>query len=108
MTCIDDPFNTEQQVTYPIVRHEELYEGLDNITRFYNGARHTIKMIHIDREFKPIMDEVEDEMDVKMNYANKGEHVPKAERNNETLKDRIQMKYHRLPYKNIPKVMIKG
>ena len=46
-------------------------------------------MIHIDREFKPIMDEVEDEMDVKMNYANKGEHILKAERNNHTLKDRI-------------------
>ena len=51
-------------------------------------------MIHIDREFKCIMDEVEDEMDLKMNYTNKGEDVPKSERKNQTMKHRIHIKYH--------------
>ena len=68
---------------------------------------HHQNVTHIDREFKPFMDAVEDEMDVTMNCANKGEHVPKAERNNQTLKDRIWMKCHRLPHKNAPKVMMK-
>ena len=107
MTCIDDPIHYRATSYLPNQKAEEFYKRLDHLTRFYNSARHTIKMIHIDREFKPIINEVEDEMDLKMNYANKGEHIPKAERNNQTLKDQIQIKYHLLSYKNIPKVVIK-
>ena len=107
MTCIDDPIRHRSTSHPPNRKAEEFHEGLDHITRFHNGAGHNINMIHINREFKLPMDAVGDEMDLTMNRANKGEHVPKAERNNQTLKDRIRMKCHRLPHNNIPKVMIK-
>ena len=38
-----------------------------------------------------------------MNYTNAQEHVPQAERNNRTIKERIRAALHRLPYKKIPK-----
>ena len=85
----------------------ELYRGLDSIFRFYNGRGFLLKDINCDREFKPLMEEVADELDVKMNYTSKGEHVPEAERNNRTIGERIRATYHNLPYKAIPKVMLK-
>ena len=41
------------------------------------------------------------------NYATTDEHVPKAERNNQTIKERIHATFHNMPFKRIPKVMIK-
>ena len=42
-----------------------------------------------------------------MNYTNAGDHVPEAERNNRALQERVQTTYHRLPYRAIPKTMLK-
>ena len=42
-----------------------------------------------------------------MNYAWKGEHVPEAERNNPTIAKHIWETYHNLPYKIIPRIMLK-
>ena len=54
-----------------------------------------------------MMDHVTDELNVKMNYASAGKHVPGAERNNQTIKDWVKTTYHQLPYKQIPKVLIR-
>ena len=53
-------------------------------------AGYFLKSIHCDQEFRSLMDFVADDLNVKMNYASSGEHVPKAERNNLTIKDRIR------------------
>ena len=53
------------------------------------------------------MDEVSDAMDVEMEYAAPGEHQPEAERNNRLVGERIRAAYHRLPYKAIPKLMLR-
>jgi hypothetical protein len=42
-----------------------------------------------------------------MNYANPQEHVPEAERNNCVIKERFQSAFHQLPFKSIPKIMVK-
>ena len=42
-----------------------------------------------------------------MNYTNAGDHVPEAERNNRVLQERVRTAYHRLPYKAIPRTMLK-
>ena len=52
------------------------------------------------------MDQVRDDLDVVMNYTNANDHVPAAEQNNRTIKERIRAAYHRLPYKAIPHMMI--
>jgi len=54
-----------------------------------------------------MMDEIADDMDVVMNYATTDEHVPESERNNHIIQERIRAAYHNLPFKVIPKVMIK-
>ena len=41
-----------------------------------------------------------------MNYANPGDHVTEIEQNNITVKEIYCAQYHRLPFHNIPKVMI--
>ena len=41
-----------------------------------------------------------------MDFVAQGEHVPEAERNNRTIGERIRSGYHRLPYRNIPKLML--
>ena len=86
---------------------DELYKALDEIFRYYNDAGFLITDVHCDREFKPLMDVVKDELDVNMNYTARGEHVPEAERNNRTIGERIRATFHNLPFKAIPKIMIK-
>ena len=86
---------------------ETIYNSLDKTLRTYNGGGFRIKQINCDGEFKSIMDKVKDELNVKMNYTNAGDHVPEAERNNRTIKERFRTALHRTPYKRIPKLMIK-
>jgi hypothetical protein len=85
----------------------QFYKGIDKIFRQYNQAGFTVKRIDCDRQFKPLFEPVQDKLKVTMNYTSKGEHVPEAERNNRTIKERCRAAYHNLPYKNIPKLMIK-
>ena len=53
------------------------------------------------------MDEVKDKLDVTIHYANPGNHVRKIYRNNRKNKEIYRAQYHRIPFQNIPKVMIK-
>jgi hypothetical protein len=53
-----------------------------------------------------MMEKVEDDLDVDMNFTNAQDYVPEAERNNRTIKETIRAAYHRLPYKAIPRIMI--
>jgi hypothetical protein len=83
--------NTKQHVQY--------YRAPDQILRHYNRAGFVIRTIHCDGEFCGLMEMVED-------FTNAQDHVPEAEQNNRTIKDRIRAAYHRLPYKVIPRIMI--
>ena len=80
---------------------------LDNVFRIYNTAGFCITTIHCDNEFRPLMDELRDHYNVTMNYANPQEHVPEAERNNRVIKERFRAAFHRLPFKALPKIMVK-
>ena len=77
------------------------------LLREYNKAGFVITMIHCDSEYKSLMDEVNDKLDIVMNYANAQDHVPEAERNNRVIKERIRAGYHHLPYKAIPLIMLR-
>ena len=82
MTCIDDPIQHRSAIHPPNRTADELHIGIDKNTRLCDKASHEIKRIHMDMEFKPTMDKVEDELDIDMNCANRGDHVPHAEKNN--------------------------
>ena len=64
-------------------------------------------MIHCDHEYKPMMEKVKDDLDIDMNLTNTDDHVPKAKCNNRTIQERIRAMFHRLPYKAIPRVMVR-
>ena len=86
----------------------EVLKALSVIIRHYRRAGFSIKRIECDGEFKSLMDEIMGKLNIDVNYANPSDHVPEAERNNRVIKERFRISYHRLPYKIIPKVMIKS
>ena len=45
--------------------------------------------INCDGEFKTLMDEVNDKLNITMSYTSKGEHVSEGEQNNLTIGKRI-------------------
>jgi hypothetical protein len=94
LTTINDTIKYQSVV--PIMsRHSRVvYSALDTITRVnYNKTSFTITTIHCDQEFKFMMDQISDDLDIEMKYTTTGDHVPEAERNNCTLKERIRAIY---------------
>ena len=87
---------------------ETSHKVLDKIARKLNGAGCTTKMIRCDKQFKPLMDEVMDEMDVKMDCSDMGAHESVAEHNDRVIEEWHWTVMHQLPHKTTPKVMIKG
>jgi hypothetical protein len=86
---------------------DSLQSSIDTVFRVYNSGGFTISDIYCDNEFKPLFDEVKDELSIDMHYSEPDEHVPEAERNNRTLKERIRAAFHRLPYKALPVPIMK-
>ena len=107
LTAIDKTIKFMSLVQMKTKQNKEYYRALNAILRHYNQAGFVIKTIHCDGEYKAMMDQVRDDLDVVMNYTNASDHVPEAERNNRTIKERIRATYHRLPYKAIPRVRIR-
>ncbi|CAJ1938586.1 unnamed protein product [Cylindrotheca closterium] len=71
----------------------------------YNHADFTIKTIYCDGEFRPVFDDVKDEMNVDMNYPSRGEHNPTAKRNKQHIKALFRVQYHHMPYKALPRII---
>ena len=88
-------------------KSKELFRALDVILRQYNKAGFLISQIDCDGQFKPLMTKVEDDLNVTMNYTATDDHVPEAEHNNRTIQERIRAHYHRLPYRRVPKLLLR-
>jgi hypothetical protein len=107
LTGIDGTIKYRMIATLKTREHDEFFVALDKFLRAYNAAGFVIKKIHADGEFEPMMAIVQDELDVQVNCTTAGEHVGIAERNNQTIKERVRVGFHRTPpYKAIPKVMV--
>jgi len=87
---------------------EDHYNALDKVLRIYNAAGFRIKTIECDGLYKSMMDEVKDSLNITMNYCNPDEHVPEVERSIRVIKERCRAHYHRLPFKLIPRIMIRA
>ncbi|CAJ1968676.1 unnamed protein product [Cylindrotheca closterium] len=105
LTTIDGSVRYQTFVPLRSRTAESLYDAIDHVLRIYNHADFTIKTIYCDGEFRPVFDDVKDEMNVDMNYASRGEHDPTAERNNQHIKAFFRVQYHRMPYKAIPRII---
>ncbi len=107
MTAIDRSLRYRSCVPLDSRTHRDCYKGLDKIIRPYNDAGFEIETIYCDGEFRAMMDAVKDEMGVSMDYCSPNNHVSEAERNNRVIKDRHRIAYHRLPFKYMPRAMIR-
>ncbi|KAG7371066.1 reverse transcriptase RNA-dependent DNA polymerase [Nitzschia inconspicua] len=88
---------------------KEYLRVLTDVLRVYNTAGFRITRVHCDNEFRSVMDDIEDHFEgVYVNYANPQEHVPEAERNIRTIKERIRAAYHRMPFDRLPSSMVKA
>ena len=83
-------------------------KALSAIVNRYNKAGYYVNMVYCDREFKPIFKDAWDQLELTINYANTDDHVAEAERNNRFLTERFRTKFHNLPFKAIPRLMIRG
>ncbi|KAI2512474.1 Reverse transcriptase (RNA-dependent DNA polymerase) [Fragilaria crotonensis] len=99
-----------QYRTAQYVKHQtaDIYrEVLGQIFRVYNAGGFQVTIIRCDNEFRPLIEPLADEFHVAMNFANAQEHVPEAERNNRVIKERVRATYHRLPYRQLTRTMVK-
>ena len=58
-----------------------IQKSLDEIFRLHNGHGVQISIIRCDQDFKPLFDEIKDDLDVTMDYTSAQDHQQEAERN---------------------------
>jgi hypothetical protein len=100
-------YRTAQYVAKPV---SSIYEGcIDELLALYKRGGFTISEIHCDNEFRKVMDPLSARQDppIKMNYAAAQEHVPRAERNNRVIQERVRAAYHRFPFTHLPRILVK-
>jgi hypothetical protein len=85
LAAIDQTIKFRSLIPMKTKQHNEYYRALDQIIRHYNQAGFVMRMIHCNGEFCGMMEKVEDDLDVDVNFTNAHDHVPEAERNNQTI-----------------------
>jgi hypothetical protein len=80
-----------------------------NCWALYNRGGFTISAIHCDNKFCKVMDPLSARQDpsITLNYAAAQEHVPRAERNNRVIQERVRAAYHRFPFTHLPRILVK-
>ena len=92
----------------PTRQLEDYRRILVALLHFYRSAGFKVKRVYCDREYKPLVDSIKDEYRLEPHYANAQEHVPEAERNIRTIKERFRAAFQRLPYKALPRLLIEA
>ena len=64
-------------------------------------------MIHADNEFRTIFRDINEDWEVDFNFSLTQQHVPDIEHKNRFLQEQFHVGLYRLPYKKLPKVMIR-
>ena len=107
LTAIDKTIRFRSLIPITSRKGPEYVRALRTLVQHYNKGGFMVGLIHCDGEYKSIIAPVKDQLQAEMNFANPGDHVPEAERNNRTIKERLRATFHRLPYKAMPRVMIR-
>ena len=108
MTAIDRSIRYRSIVEITSNNNDEaLLSALDLIIQKYVKADYFVAVVYCDREFKSIVQDAYNRLDVVINCSNTNDHVAEAEQNNRFLKERFRTAFHLLPYKAIPRIMIK-
>ena len=86
-----------------------IYKAVDAILNKYNKQDYMIQKISTDEEFKPLLEHLREDPNLKieMHFAAAQEHVPQAERSHEFIKERIRGMYHSVPFKALPRLLLR-
>ena len=100
-------FRTAQYV--PSTHAVHYRECLDEIIAIYRGGSFDVTVIYCDNEFHKAFDGYAEAQTppIKVGYSASQEHVPRAERNNRTIKERVRTGYHYLPFNHLPRTLVK-
>ena len=102
---------TCERITKQGTKIESFQEALDKVLRVYNRGGFIVATIHADNEFKtylnPLADR-ENEHPIDLNIYAAGEHVPEIERTNRIIKERVRATCARIPFKQMPILMIQA
>ena len=107
MTAIDRTIRFRSVVPVQSRENRHFMKAINSIVNIYHMAGFSVTTIYCDREFKPLFDKLWKNHEIYMNFANTGDHVGEAERNNRFLKERFRIKFHLLRYKAITEIMIR-
>ena len=111
LTTIDSPVRYRALVCLDDRTADTIYAAILLVMSTYRAAGFRITRIECDNEFRPLVkmfqqDEQFKEHPITVDCVPQGDHVPEAERNNRTVGERYRAKYHRLPYRTMPKPML--
>ena len=99
-----------RQVRFLPHREKSAYQdAISALIREYNKAGFLVRDLLCDNEYLPLKEWLESRISgLRMNCCNAGDHVPEAERNNRVIKERVRIAFHVLPFKILPRVMVKA
>jgi hypothetical protein len=100
-------YRTAQYISKPV--KSQYVKVLDELHSVYKNNGFVLGEIHCDNEFRPVMTDwaISKDPVVKISYANPQDHVPRAERNNRVLQERVRAMYHHMPYEHLPRILVK-
>jgi hypothetical protein len=100
-------YRTAQYVKDPVASVYKVC--MKELVTIYKKGGFNISDIHCDNEFHKAMDpfSASQTPPIKMNYVSAQEHLPRAERNNRVIQERVRAAYHRFPYSHLPRTLVK-
>jgi len=108
MTTIDHKIKYRCAIALDAQKEPEFIKALLRIKLLYNRAGVQISDLMCDGQFLSYQNTFEDEpLQMPMSVPPASAHVPMAERNNRVIQERARALYHRLPYRVMPRIMIR-
>ena len=94
LTLIGHPITLRVCSSMQGTLHEEHHKVLDQALRKCNAAGFRIKEISCNGECCGMMEKVQDNLNIAINFTNAQDHKPKAECNNRAIKEAFQTAFH--------------
>ena len=80
---------------------------MEEILTLYKIAGFNIIAIHCDQEFKYALQDFANQHNITLLSAPSQSHIPRAEKNIRMIKERVRSLFHTLPFRTIPKTILK-
>ena len=81
-------------------------EAIKELMQIYHQGGFRVTEMRLDNEFKPLTKSIGEKFNINMQHCNAQDHVPEAERNNRTIKERVRVNFYQLPFKCLPQVLV--